>query len=320
MNTTTHEESNALAVSEPAQIGSTALLLNVESMEKMVRLAEMMASGKSTVPKHLQENPADCMAVIMQSMQWGMNPFAVAQKTHVVNGALGYEAQLVNAVVQSSGSITGRFHYEYQGTKNSIECRVGAVIKGEAAITWGEWLNEASVTTKNSPLWKVNPRQQLGYLQVKNWARHYCPGAILGVYSPDEFDTPPPRDMGRVEVIAPEADEALIAIATEAASTGVASYQAFWQAAGATSRKALSSQHEGLKATAIAADKNRTVTPPPADKRPEVTYASVLDKMIKAGNMDALGVAADWIGEVNDPAQRVELSAKYEELATKLSE
>jgi hypothetical protein len=37
----------------------------------------------------------------MQAAQWGMNPFAVAQKTHVVNGTLGYEAQLVNAVVSS---------------------------------------------------------------------------------------------------------------------------------------------------------------------------------------------------------------------------
>ncbi|SPX63869.1 Uncharacterised protein [Leclercia adecarboxylata] len=40
------------------------------------------------------------MAIIMQAMQWGMNPYAVAQKTHLVNGVLGYEAQLVNADLQ----------------------------------------------------------------------------------------------------------------------------------------------------------------------------------------------------------------------------
>ena len=34
----------------------------------------------------------------------------------------------------------------------------------------------------------------MGYLQVKNWARAYCPGAILGVYSDDELGAgdPPP--------------------------------------------------------------------------------------------------------------------------------
>ena len=39
-----------------------------------------------------------CMAVTLQALQWNMSPFAVAQKTHLVNGTLGYEAQLVNAV------------------------------------------------------------------------------------------------------------------------------------------------------------------------------------------------------------------------------
>lgn len=53
------------------------------------------------------------MAIVMQAMQWGMNPYAVAQKTHTVNGVLGYEAQLVNAVIASSSAIHGRFHYRY---------------------------------------------------------------------------------------------------------------------------------------------------------------------------------------------------------------
>lgn len=193
MNTTNPEASalqtvNNTAMADNSRAHASSLMMDVATMESLMRVAELMASGKSTVPAHLQKNPADCMAVVMQSMQWGMNPFAVAQKTHVVNGTLGYEAQLVNAVVQESRSIQGRFHYEYKGASPALECRVGAVIRGEQEITWGEWLNESKVTTKNSPLWKVNPKQQMGYLQVKNWARLYCPGAILGVYTPDEVE------------------------------------------------------------------------------------------------------------------------------------
>lgn len=129
------------------------------------------------------------MAIIIQATNWGMNPFAVAQKTHLVNGTLGYEAQLVNAVIGASGAIHGAFEYEYQGDGAMMECRVGAVLRGKSAITWGEWLCIGLVTTKNSPLWKTNPKQQLGYLQVKNWARAYAPGAILGVYTTDELDS-----------------------------------------------------------------------------------------------------------------------------------
>ena len=172
----------------PASANTAALIFSPGNMQSLVAFAEMMAKSSVTVPDHLKGKPGDCMAIAMQAMQWGMNPFAVAQKTHIVSGRLGYEAQLVNAVVQQSNAIRGAFQYEFTGEGQSIECRVGAVLRGETVVTWGEWLRNSDVTTRNSPLWKVNPKQQLGYLQVKNWARLYCPGAILGVYSIDELE------------------------------------------------------------------------------------------------------------------------------------
>ena len=171
-------------------VSASELVRNPSMMDQFNALANVMANGKVTVPKHLQGSPGDCFAIVMQAAQWGMNPFSVGQKTHLVNGVLGYEAQLVNAVVQSSGAISGRFYYEYNGEGESLSCRVGAVIKGESEIVWSEWLLARTVATKNSPLWKTNPKQQMGYLQVKNWARLYCPGAILGVYSEDELQEP----------------------------------------------------------------------------------------------------------------------------------
>ncbi len=197
-----HEQAPAPAES----ISSNALIFDDRSFDRVMKFAELMASGRATVPKHLQGSVGDCMAVTMQAMRWRMDPFAVGQKTHLVNGALGYEAQLVNAVVQESGAIVGRFHYEYRGEGQSVECRVGAVIKGEKDIICGDWLSAATITTKNSPLWKTNPKQQLGYLQVKNWARAYCPGAILGIYTADELEQiqPKERDMGAAEVIEPD--------------------------------------------------------------------------------------------------------------------
>ena len=192
--------SNELAVNENKETASpsvaTSDMLFADGMlEKVERFAKMMAAGKATLPVHLQGNEADCLAIVIQAAQWGMNPFAVAQKTHLVSGTLGYEAQLVNAVLQSTNSIDGRFHYEYRGEGNALECRVGATPHGESEIEWNEWLNIKNITVKNSPLWKTNPKQQIGYLQVKNWARLYCPGAIMGVYTPDELATIQPREI-----------------------------------------------------------------------------------------------------------------------------
>lgn len=195
MSTDVKAASPVAEVSGDSRTSSLALITNDGNMERLMQLAKLMSSAKVTVPKHLQGSEGDCMAVIIQATNWGMNPFAVAQKTHLVNGVLGYEAQLVNAVVCGSGAITGAFDYEYRGEGALLECRVGAVIRGRSEITWGEWLCSATVTTKNSPLWKTNPKQQMGYLQVKNWARAYAPGAILGAYSTDELEeidiTPP---------------------------------------------------------------------------------------------------------------------------------
>ena len=191
-------------VHAPMQSRAVSMLLDPAGMTQLMKFAELMSRSAVTVPQHLAGKPADCLAVALQAMRWGMDPFAVAQKTHVVSGRLGYEAQLVNAVVQASGAIKGSFHYEYEGKDPNIACRVGAVLRGEDAITWGEWLSAASVQTKNSPLWKTNPRQQLGYLQVKNWARLYAPGAILGVYSTDELDDSPGLvNMGDAQEVAP---------------------------------------------------------------------------------------------------------------------
>jgi hypothetical protein len=159
-------------------------LLQDENFDKLWRMAEALANSALSVPKELKGNIGDCLAIVTQAMIWGLNPFAVAQKAHVINGKLGYEAQLVNAVVMQSGAIRGSFRYEHEGDR----CRVGAVLRGETEITWGEWLSAASVQVKNSPLWKVNPKQQMGYLQVKNWTRAYCPGALLGIYTADELE------------------------------------------------------------------------------------------------------------------------------------
>ena len=247
-----------------------SMVLNVETMTALARFADAMASSSITVPEHLRGKPGDCLAVAMQAVQWGMNPFAVAQKTHLVSGRLGYEAQLVNAVVQASGAIRGAFVYEFTGDGSALACRVGAVLAGGSDVTWGEWLKVADVQTKNSPLWKVNPRQQLGYLQVKNWSRLYCPGAILGVYTPDELEhadaikaPPAPRHMGDIQQIATPAEppEALRIAAEEAALLGVSAYRAHWAGLSAADRRTLAGLHAGLKQAAEEADAARLPAP-----------------------------------------------------------
>lgn len=229
----------ALPDDKPAayDVSTAGLLFTPNAMQSMVAVAEFMASGRATTPKHLQGNKGDCLAVVMQAMQWKMNPVAVAQKTHLVNGTLGYEAQLVNAVVNTMAPTKDRINYEWFGdwtkvmgkfeereskkkvdedTGKPLKYRVPAWnLKDEADLGVKVWATMKGETApreltlllvqcrvRNSPLWADDPRQQIAYLAVKRWTRLYCPDVLLGVYTPDELtEAPPARDMGDVEEV-----------------------------------------------------------------------------------------------------------------------
>lgn len=179
---------------------TAATIFNPQSLMQLQQFAQVMSEGVVAIPQHLRGKPADCLAVTMQAAQWGMNPYAVAQKTHIVNGALGYEAQLVNAVVSSSALLSSRIDYSWSGdwTKCSgkndkspdLTVTVSAVLKGEAEpreLT----ISMAQAGVRNSPLWEQDPKQQLAYLCTKRWARLHAPDVLLGVYTPDELDDTP---------------------------------------------------------------------------------------------------------------------------------
>ncbi|KAA0910648.1 RecT family recombinase [Pusillimonas sp. ANT_WB101] len=225
--------SDIQTIAQPADhslASTTSLILDPSSFEKVMAFAEVMAKGHATVPQHLRGNSADCAAVVMQSMQWQMNPFAVAQKTHVTQGGmLGYEGQLVNAVVIARAPIETRPEFTFigdlskilgrveerksdkggkyyvAGWKPSEEAGLGVIcsclLKGEAVpreIT----VMMTQAYPRFSTQWATDPQQQITYLAVRKWARRYAPDVILGVYTDDEMPEAGEhtmRDMGRAE-------------------------------------------------------------------------------------------------------------------------
>ena len=323
MNAITHTESNALAISGAS---STGLVLSNDTMDKAFRMAELMASGRATVPKHLQGSVADCMAVTLQALQWNMSPFAVAQKTHLVNGTLGYEAQLVNAVLQSTGAIVGEFEYEYDGEGDRMRCRVGAIPRGKKTVVWGEWLGVNTVTTKNSPLWKTNPKQQIGYLQVKNWARMYKPGAILGVYTADELadHTPTEKHMGPADVVQPAAPAHYPAAEFDKNLPA-------WRKVIESGKKTAADLIAMVETKGALTDEQkatlRAFNPPqPAADVQDVhhkdaltfTYAQVADKLTAATDVEQLADAGNLIGAVANADHRAELVTLYEQRSAEM--
>ena len=228
MNAITQTENTAMALSSAS---AGALLMSGDSMDRLERIAEMMFTGRATVPQHLRGSKGDCFAVVLQSMQWGMNPFAVAQKTHVSqSGALGYEAQLISAALSGSGALKEDPEYEFLGdwskvlgkveerksekggkyyvatyTKQDeidlgVICR--ATLKGESKP------RELTVMLTQcyprfSTQWATDPKQQICYVAVRKWGRLHKPGVLLGVYTPEELEQTGEKFMGPVDEVGP---------------------------------------------------------------------------------------------------------------------
>lgn len=326
---------------------NSQIILDASAMESMMAMANLMASGRCTIPQHLQKSPADCMAVVMQSIQWGMNPFAVAQKTHVTQGgALGYEAQLISAVISANAPVKEDApQYEYIGDWSKVlgkveerksekggkyyvatytkadESGLGVIcrmtMRSESAPR-ETTLMMSQCYPRFSTQWATDPKQQISYAAIRKWARLFSPGTILGVYTPDELETQQPINMGAVqEVAAPAIDVGLLEAAQSAASEGVASYSAFWKAASPETRKAIGKdEHNRLKDVATAADSARTVdqSEPVAAKG----FDEILSMLCAAQNIDALYVAGEWIHTIEDLNDQNVLAAKFDEMKAEL--
>ena len=157
------------------------------TMAEAMEMAKLMASS-NFVPAHLRGKAGDCLAVVIQATRWDMDPFAVGSKTYFVNGNMGYEAQLLHAVVNSRAPLKRRLRMFYDGEGQTRRCKVLGMLEGEVDELEYQSPTIAEIAVKNSPLWKGDPDQQLHYYAVRAWSRRHVPEVLLGVYSRDELE------------------------------------------------------------------------------------------------------------------------------------
>lgn len=386
MNAPVRVEQNAVRSIDAPQYAVTqhrhnanSLLLDPNAFQTMQALAKIMASGKIAVPLHLRGKEADCFAIVMVAMRWGMDPFAVAAKTYFVNDALGYEGQLVTAVVNNSPLLATRLNWEWFGpwdkimgkfkqveskTKKDpdtglpktyivpnwnlndeaglgVRCSARLVDEKEPRVLE---LLMVQARVRNSPLWAEDPRQQLGYLSSRRWARLHASDAIMGIYTPDELVRGGEVDMGMVDVVEPPIEPELEKAMKDAAAKGTKAYADWWRKLDEPVRNTLvfHPEHERCKVAATEVDKTAfkpktttaptpaptpgpTPAPTPDPKTGEVdppaaatsqdgdhgefvpTYATVMAKLLEAekqGSSVGVEVASEWIDAVPEDQQQ----------------
>lgn len=169
------------------------------NMGEVIRAAELMSRSGVAIPKHLRENAGACFAIVMQSIEWRMSPFAVANKSYSVNDRLAYESQLIQAVILQRAPIKGRILFDFMGEGPTRQCKATAFLRQvDGASDYVSYTTPMvkDIKVKNSPLWAQDPDQQLTYYAGRALARRHFPDVLLGIYSEDELRTderPPQR-------------------------------------------------------------------------------------------------------------------------------
>lgn len=174
-------------------------LMQPRNGKELMDMANLMSASGQMVRDFYRGNPGDCAALIMICQPYGFNPFMASWKTYKASKSadapVSFEGQLVNAMVNQSAPVRGRLKYSYDGEGPTRRCTVTGVDRetGDDITYTSPMLKDIKV--KNSPLWQADPDQQLGYFSARSWARRHFPELLLGVYTREEIEEAPPRDV-----------------------------------------------------------------------------------------------------------------------------
>ena len=160
------------------------------SAVEVMEFAKLMALDEKGAP-HLYKNVGTCLRITFQAIEWGMSPFAVADKSYEVNKRVAYESQLIHAVIESRAPLKKRLRAEYLGEGPTRQCKVWGTFIGEEEPHDYTSPMFKDIKVKNSPLWHSDPDQQLFYYASRSWARKWAPDVLMGIYTKDELQEHP---------------------------------------------------------------------------------------------------------------------------------
>jgi len=205
---TVEERVDRLSKAGSVEIGATLGGVRVMSIADLEVISTRLARGQIAVPAHCRDNPGTVFALCLQALEWGIPIMSVINKSYVPKNGdrIGYESQLIHAVIEKNAPLKSRLRYEIIGEGDERRCKVWGTFKGETephtytSETLGK-LHPGHITKDNkryvtgSQLWDDAPEVQMFYSASRQWARLFCPDVLLGAYAPEELEAAPPIDV-----------------------------------------------------------------------------------------------------------------------------
>ena len=186
------------------------IMLNDALFRRCREVADIMARAEGVTPQHLINKKEACFSVVSMALIWKLAPMMVAASTFQLPGSnkLGYEAKLVQAILENSGQFVGQIKSEYfgewdrvlgkftietsqKGNKYAKAAWTPKDEEGLGVIVTGQVKGEVEPRTfrfllkqafpRNSTIWATDPMTQLWYTAVRRFGSVAAPGIMMGV-------------------------------------------------------------------------------------------------------------------------------------------
>lgn len=168
---------------------SYACFLDTAKFNQIWRVATMFA-GSQTVPAHYRGKPNDCFIAFVIAERLRTDPYMFMQKTFVIAGKIGYEAQEIIALANTRGVFTGPIRFKFEGVGEKRQCTAYATMKSdgqqvESTVSWD--MVKAEGWDKN-PKWKSMTDHMFKYRSASFLISEVCPEVKLGMYTKEELE------------------------------------------------------------------------------------------------------------------------------------
>lgn len=308
----TQTESTALAI-----VGRPQFDLSPQTFEQALTFAQYLADS-DLVPKDFKGKPANCLIGMQWGIELGMKPLQAIQNIAVINGRPNLWGDAMLALVRSSPLC--EYVVEDWLPDGTAFCKAKRRGEPEQVRTFSDAdAKLAGLLGKQGP-WTTGPKR-MKQLRARAFAlRDVFTDVLRGMGMAEEaIDAAPlEKHMGPADVVVPPAPEcwpsdlfaARLPEWRKAIAEGRASADSV--VAKAKTKHPLSPEQE-----AAIRKKDEPANPPASEVL--FTYAQVADRIAKAPDRDALTVAGDLIGSVQDEQQRAELQGLYDKREAELA-
>jgi len=178
----------AIAVTDNSEF---SMYLDKDKFEHIWRVGNLF-SKSDLVPSHYKGKPENCVLAFNWATRLQIDPIQLMQKTYIIQGKPGMEAQLVIALVNARGPFEGPIQWEFAGEGDNRSCtayakhaRTGQVCK--STVSW-DMVKKEGWSKKQGSKWLTMPDQMFMYRSAVFLARLYCPEVILGFMTVDEIE------------------------------------------------------------------------------------------------------------------------------------